>query len=65
MEAVKLGVTTLELDVVISADNEVVVSHEAWMNEDFCSLPDGTPIEKGEAKKYNLYRMSYPRYKKI
>jgi glycerophosphoryl diester phosphodiesterase len=59
IEAIKLGVDTLELDVVISADEQVVVSHEAWMNEAFCSLPDGSPIEKGTAKNYNLYRMSY------
>ena len=65
IEALKLGVNTLELDVVISADNQVVVSHEAWMNEDFCSQPNGTPIEKGTAKNYNLYRMAYADIKKF
>jgi glycerophosphoryl diester phosphodiesterase len=65
IEALKLGVNTLELDVVISADQEVVVSHEAWMNADFCSLPDGAPIEKGTEKTYNLYRMTYPEIKKF
>ena len=29
--AMDLGVTTLELDVVISADGKVVVSHEPWI----------------------------------
>jgi glycerol-3-phosphate dehydrogenase len=37
IEAVKLGVDTLEMDVVISKDMQVVVSHEAWMNEIFCT----------------------------
>jgi len=60
-EAVKLGVNTLELDIVISADKQVVVSHEAWMNEDFCSLPDGTRVENG--KKYNLFQMTYAEIK--
>lgn len=35
IEAVKLGVDTLEMDVVISKDGQVVVSHEAWMNDVF------------------------------
>jgi glycerophosphoryl diester phosphodiesterase len=59
IEAVKLGVDTLELDVVLSREGEVVVSHEAWMNADFCSKPDGEPVTPGEAKKFNLYRMTY------
>src|SRR5688500_14114641 len=65
VEAVKLGVDTLEMDVVISADKQCVVSHEAWMNEDFCTLPNGAPVEKGAAKNYNLYRMTYADIKKF
>ncbi len=36
IEAVKLGVDAIELDVVISKDEQVVVSHEEWMNDLFC-----------------------------
>lgn len=49
-EALKYPITTLELDVVISKDNKVVVSHEPWMNEEIC-LKGG--------KKINLYKMNY------
>jgi glycerophosphoryl diester phosphodiesterase len=59
IEAVKLGVTTLEMDVVISKDLKVVVSHEAWMNEAFCSKPDGNIVENNSGEKYNLYKMPY------
>lgn len=59
IEAVKLGVHTLEMDVVISKDHKVVVSHEPWMNELFCSAPNGQPIENGSKEKYNLYKMLY------
>jgi glycerophosphoryl diester phosphodiesterase len=59
IEAIKLGVHALEMDVVISADNKVVVSHEPWMNALFCSLPSGEPIEKESEQKYNLYKMPY------
>ena len=55
--ALDLGVTTLELDTVISQDGEVVVSHDPWMSETFCTTPDGQPVE--EAKAHRLYAMPY------
>src|SRR4051812_23988952 len=65
VKAVGSGADTLELDIVVSADRQVVVSHEAWMNENICSLPDGRPVEPGKGKEYNLYRMTYEEIKKF
>ena len=59
IEAIKMGVDTLEMDVVISKDKKVVVSHEPWMNSLFCATADGNPIKKVSEKKYNLYQMPY------
>jgi glycerophosphoryl diester phosphodiesterase len=59
IEAVKLGVRTLEMDVVVSKDLKVVVSHEEWMNEAFCLQPNGNVIELNSKEKYNLYKMNY------
>jgi glycerophosphoryl diester phosphodiesterase len=59
IEAIKFGVDAIELDVVISKDLQVVVSHEAWMNDVFCTGPDGTEVEKNSQEKYNLYKMNY------
>ena len=59
LKALDLGVTTLELDVVISQDGQVVVSHEPYFNAEFSSKPDGTPVTKDEQKGLNLYRMPY------
>jgi glycerophosphoryl diester phosphodiesterase len=59
IEAVKLGVDTLEMDVVISKDLQVVISHEAWMNDAFCIRPDGKEVEANSREKYNLYKMTY------
>ncbi len=59
IEALKIGVNTLEMDVVISKDKQVVVSHEPWMNELYCSQPNGEPVEKDSKEKYNLYKMTY------
>ena len=57
-EAVKSGVDFLEMDVVISGDKKVVVSHEPWMNQNFCIGPDGKEIE-GSGQHLNLYNMNY------
>ena len=58
LRAVELGVTTLEMDVVVSKDDEIVVSHEPWMSHEFCSHPGGRPVKKSEEKKLNIFRMS-------
>jgi glycerophosphoryl diester phosphodiesterase len=57
--ALELGVTTLELDTVISADGEVVVSHEPWMSAEICSHPDGRPVSTEEALDLNIFAMTY------
>ena len=58
-EAVRLGVNSLEMDVVVSKDKKVVVSHEPWMNKAFCSTPDGLPVQPHTRRKFNFYKMSY------
>ena len=62
-KALDLGVTTLELDVCISKDHRVVVSHEPYMNMLFCTKPDGTPVTKADEKTLNLYTMNYEEIK--
>ncbi|RSK47988.1 glycerophosphodiester phosphodiesterase family protein [Hymenobacter rigui] len=57
--ALLLGVDVLELDVVLSADNEVVVSHEPWMSAAFCLTPSGQPIPAEQQFRHNLYAMPY------
>tara|TARA_R110001592_G_scaffold6425_1_gene34575 strand:+ start:2161 stop:3048 length:888 start_codon:yes stop_codon:yes gene_type:complete len=59
MRALKEGVTTLELDVVITKDKQVVVSHDPYMLSDICSKPNGQPVTKDEEKTLNLYQMDY------
>lgn len=57
--ALEIGVTTLEMDVVLSADGRVVVSHEPWMSHVICTAPSGEPISPDEERTHNLYRMTY------
>ncbi|HEX9958290.1 MAG TPA: glycerophosphodiester phosphodiesterase family protein [Fibrella sp.] len=64
LKALDLGVNTLELDVVISQDRQVVVSHEPYFNAEFSSKPDGTPVSKSEQKGLVLYKMPYSEIKR-
>jgi len=59
INAVKLGVNTLELDLNISKDKKVVVSHDPWMNHKFVTLPNGTEIARADQTKHSLYSMTY------
>ena len=59
LKALELGVNTLEMDVVISKDRQVVVSHEPYFNADFSLLPNGEPVNKKNQKELNLYEMTY------
>lgn len=64
IKAIDLGVTTLEMDVVITKDNKVVLSHEPWMEKDITTKPDGSFISTTvESMQYNIYKMDYEEVK--
>lgn len=58
LQALDIGVTTLEMDVVINAQGNVFLSHEPWMSAEICSHPDGRAVKKSEAKSLIIYAMS-------
>ncbi len=64
-KAIELGVHTLELDVVISKDNMVVVSHEPFMNHEICLTPSGSEISEENERQYNLYEMTFDSIKQF
>ncbi len=59
VKAFNLGVNTLEMDVVITKDKQMVVSHEPWMHSNICKQHDGSLIPKEEEKSFNIYEMTY------
>ncbi len=63
--ALGLGVTTLELDVVITRDKQVVLSHEPFFNHEISTKPDGSFITEKEEKDFNIYRMNYDEVKQF
>lgn len=62
--ALDSGATTLEMDVVISKDRQVVVSHEPWMSADICLTPEKNVFTAADQKRHNLYQMSYDEIKR-
>jgi len=65
LSAVKKGVDVLELDVVISKDQKVVVSHEAFMSSQYMSDFAGNAVTKDKEKSFNLYEMTYDSIRKF
>lgn len=64
LKAIDLGVNTLELDVAITKDNVVLVSHEPYMNPEICLDANGKEIPNEEGKSYNIYEMTFDSLKK-
>ncbi len=59
VKAVDLGVTTLEMDVVISKDRKVVVSHDTYFNHEITTKPGGDTVTESDERSLMLYNMNY------
>jgi glycerophosphoryl diester phosphodiesterase len=64
VNALGLGVTTLEMDISISKDKKVFLSHEPFFNHEITTKPDRSFIEEKDEKNYNMYLMNYDSIKK-
>nr|WP_314865503.1 glycerophosphodiester phosphodiesterase family protein [uncultured Flavobacterium sp.] len=59
LKAIDLGVNTLEMDVVITKDNQVILSHEPFFNHEITTLPNGGYVSESDEKALNIYKMPY------
>ncbi len=59
LHALELRVDVLELDVIISADEQVVVSHEPWLSAAICQDAAGKRIHPTSEREHNLFQMPY------
>ncbi len=59
LKAIDLGVSTLELDVVITKDKQVILSHEPFMSAEISTNPEGKYITAAQEKTYNIYQLNY------
>lgn len=58
LNAVDLGVNTLEMDLVVTADGKVILSHDRYFHHRYATRPDGTPVEWDQPREY-LWTMPY------
>lgn len=58
IKALDLGANTLELDLAITKDGVVIVSHEPWMNPVICLDPAGNELENND-RSHNIFQMNY------
>ncbi|MCU0318786.1 MAG: glycerophosphodiester phosphodiesterase [Flavobacteriales bacterium] len=56
-KAAEMGCDHLELDVVLSGDGQVIVSHEPWLNAAICLGPEGEELTEEQGRSFNLHRM--------
>ncbi|MEO5681336.1 MAG: glycerophosphodiester phosphodiesterase family protein [Chitinophagaceae bacterium] len=59
LHGLSLGVTTLEMDAVITKDKQVILSHEPFFNHEITTRADAGFIAEQDEKKYNVYTMTY------
>ncbi|MCF8276190.1 MAG: glycerophosphodiester phosphodiesterase [Flavobacteriales bacterium] len=57
LAAVELQVNTVEMDVVVTKDGKVVVSHEPWVSSVICWGLEDKPVPEG--KGLVIYQMTY------
>ncbi len=56
-QAIKLGCSFIELDIVMNKDHNLIISHEGYFHPQICLKPDGSPILENE--KIHLYDLDY------
>lgn len=61
--ALKMNVTTLEMDLAITKDKKVILSHDAFLSPELVTKPDGSYIPKYSGFYYKIYEMPYEKIK--
>jgi glycerophosphoryl diester phosphodiesterase len=56
--AVELGLEAIELDVVLTGDGDILVSHDPFMHHEICSHPDSSDVAPEEEMSLNIFRIS-------
>lgn len=64
-KAIDLGCNTIEIDVHITKDGQVIVYHDNSFNPDYTLLPDGAEFTEEDRKKYTFYQMNYTDIRKF
>ncbi|WP_106915725.1 glycerophosphodiester phosphodiesterase family protein [Chryseobacterium aurantiacum] len=57
--ALKMNITTLEMDLAITRDKQVILSHDSFLSPELITKQDGTYIPKDSGFYYKIYDMPY------
>ncbi|MCL1674631.1 glycerophosphodiester phosphodiesterase family protein [Elizabethkingia meningoseptica] len=57
--ALKKNITTLEMDLAITKDKKVILSHDSFLSPELVTKSDGTYIPKDSGFYYKIYDMPY------
>lgn len=57
--------TTLEMDVQITSDSQVILSHDPYLSPLITTQPNGQPLSENQAETYIIYQMTYDSIKKF
>lgn len=58
-KGVEVGANCIEVDVYLTKDGKVLISHDPYVNVTHSLYNDGSEIAKGDAKKYIWHQMNY------
>lgn len=59
LKALDFGVTTLEMDVVITKDHKVICSHEPWFSHEISRDQNGYAFAEAEEQHHSIYKMTF------
>lgn len=59
LKAIDLGVTTLEMDAVITKDKQVILSHEPFFSHEITTTSANSFINEKEERQFNIYQMTF------
>jgi len=65
IKAIETGANTIEFDVHITKDGQVVVYHDASFNPAYTTMPDGSEIPAASRSQYTFYKMDYSRIREF
>ena len=65
LKTLEMGITTLEMDVVVSKDGKILLSHEPFFSSEICLDSTGNPIPPEKEKEFNIYMMDYEEIEKF
>lgn len=57
-KAIEMGVDGIEWDVVVNKDNELVISHEPYIDTSYCSYINGKEIISKKDEELNIFTMT-------